>query len=133
MALSSTGEIPPFSGWPSGDRRHVLATPLRLDAVRVRLRSPCTTTLDGHLAVRNDDDGLGPYRLTRIWDPAIEHVVLMDHDRAPVKGTVAVVDSAVDPSLALRRLVDLLSLTADELTWSAVPLVAAAERPRAAE
>ena len=134
MTLTSARELPPFSGWPSGDRRHALATSLRLDAVRARLRSPCTTTPDGYLAIRNDDDGLGPYRLTRISDPAIGHIVLMDHDRAPVQGTVAVIDGAVDLSLALRRLVDLLSLSADELTWSAVPLVAVdAERPRAAE
>ncbi len=134
MTLIDLDRLRPPTIWPSRDCKDVLHTSLRLDAVCERLPEPSRTAWRGRLLALNDDDGLGPFLLAHIVDPVLDNVVFTDHDGAPVKGTVAVVDSAVDLSVALRRLVDLLSLTADELTWSAVPLAPIdAERPRAAE
>src|SRR5437868_2875254 len=100
-------QVRPYMQWPSGDSRPI-----------VRLRAnPAELQERYGILFEHDSDDFDEYDLAAIELPDRTQAWLMRHVGNPESGTIVYVDASVNFEQAKDFLVDMLSLSPQEITW----------------
>jgi hypothetical protein len=100
-------QVEPFPVWPSGEGW----------TVAVLRSSPATVAKRWRISFSDGADGLGPFKLAAIEEPAVGQIWLFAHSNAPVRGTEVVVDASVSRDDALAALWRELKIDVRSLSW----------------
>jgi Mg2+/Co2+ transporter CorC len=99
-----------FPGWKSRDSKPVLELRFLPGEIAEKFA----------LRLVRDEDDLDRFVATHFIDEEIGPVVLRSYDHTPAKGTIVYVDSAVNDTLAIARIIKDLHLAANDVIWKRV-------------